>query len=143
MAGEVKYDTLPFIDGSGKDMLETGGDYKSVDYDNADYHSDALEHYSIDTSKSFNAFRNKYLDSSNTDFSDSIQKANKGGYQAKSVYEIIGEQVAKETPQQKYQRLQLELSELAAEVQDIKDTNSGATPQSNPVSLSQQVNSLQ
>lgn len=143
MAGEVKYDTLPFIDCSGKDVFETGSDVKKPIYDNDDFNSDALEHVSIDTSKSFNVFRNKYLDSSNTDFSDCIQKSHKGGYQAKSVYEIIGEQVAKETPQQKYQRLQLELNELAEEVQHIKETNSGEAPKPNPVSLSQQVNGLQ
>lgn len=59
------------------------------------------------------------------------------------MYEIIGEQVAKETPQRKYQRLQLELQELAEEVQHIKDTKSGDSQQVNPVALSLQVNELQ
>ena len=86
------------------------------DFDNNELKSDAVEHLSLDTTKSFDIFKNKYLDSSNIDFSDRIQRSHKGGYQAKSVYEIIGEQVAKETPQQKYQRLQLELQELAEEV---------------------------
>ena len=30
MAGEVKYDTLPFIDSSGKDTFETGEEPKVV-----------------------------------------------------------------------------------------------------------------
>jgi len=143
MSGEVKYDTLPFIDSSGKDTFETGEEPAQPDFDNNELKSDAVEHLSLDTTKSFDFFKNKYLDSSNTDFSDRIQKTHKGGYQAKSVYEIIGEQVAKETPQQKYQRLQLELQELAEEVQHIKETKSGEAQQLNPVALSQQVNELQ
>lgn len=143
MAGEVKYDTLPFIDCSGKDVFECGDEFQETHFDNTEFHTDAVEHVSLDTSKSFNVFRNKYLDSSNTDFSDRIQLSHKGGYQAKSVYEIIGEQVAKETPQQKYQRLQLELQQLAEEVQHIKDAKSGDTEKVNPVVLSQQVNELQ
>jgi len=143
MAGEVKYDTLPFIDSSGKDTFETGDEPQDPDFDNNELKSDAVEHLSLDTTKSFDIFKNKYLDSSNIDFSDRIQRSHKGGYQAKSVYEIIGEQVAKETPQQKYQRLQLELQELAEEVQHIKETKEGEAQQLNPVTLSQQVNKLQ
>lgn len=140
---EVKYDTLPFIDDSGKDVFETGDEIQEPDFDNTELKSDAVEHLSLNTTRSFDIFKNKYLDSSNADFSDRIQKSHKGGYQAISVFEIIGEQVAKETPQQKYQRLQLELQELADEVQHIKETKSGETEQLNPVVLSQQVNNLQ
>lgn len=142
MAGEVKYDSLPFIDSSGKDVFESGDDFQETNYENIEYSSDAVEHITLDTSKSFNVFRNKYLDTTNTDFSDRIRSSHKGGYQAKSVYEIIGEQVAKETPQQKYQRLQLELKELAEEIEEIKDASSSDN-QINPVTLANQVSSLQ
>jgi len=143
MSGEVKYDTLPFIDVSGKDVFETGEEIEEPGINNAELKSDAVEHLSLDTKKSFDMFKNKFLDSSNADFSDRIQRSLKGGFQAKSVFEIIGEQVAKETPQQKYQRLQLELQELSDEMQHIESTKCGETRQLNPVELSQQVNQLQ
>jgi len=40
----VKYDTLPFMDSSGKDVFETGDDFDEAKYDNTEYHSDAVEH---------------------------------------------------------------------------------------------------
>jgi len=42
------------------------------------------------------------------------------GYATKTEYEMLGEGVAKETPQNKYNRLQHEIRELADELEQIK-----------------------
>lgn len=144
MADQVKYDSLPFIDSSGKDCFESGSEVSTHgNTDNVELTSEAVEHIHLDQSKSYNVFQNKYLDGSNIDFSDKLSHGHKGGYESKSVFEIIGEQVAKETPQQKYHRLQFELTQLAEEVEQIKDSVSSADKETTPVELSQQVKSLQ
>jgi len=56
---------------------------------------------------------------------------------------LIGEQVVKESPQQKYPRLQLELSELSTELQQIKELNESKDDEQNPVQLAEQVKKLQ
>ena len=42
------------------------------------------------------------------------------GYATKTEYEMLGEGVAKETPQNKFNRLQHEIRELAEELEQIK-----------------------
>jgi len=42
------------------------------------------------------------------------------GYATKTEYEMLGDGVAKETPQNKYNRLQHEIRELAEELEQIK-----------------------
>jgi len=146
MAEEVvtKYSNLPFIDKSGKDVFEAGSDnvYEEVNYDvDKDVLSDDIDQSSINQKGSFNMFKDKFVDSSGIDFSDRIKpNSGRAGYQSKTVYEMIGEQVAKETPQQKYQRLQHELHELSEEVATIKDPSADEAA---PVELAKQVSNLE
>ncbi|XP_066928705.1 dynactin subunit 2-like [Clytia hemisphaerica] len=148
MAGQVKYDILPFIDTSGKDSFEAGGNTSNGSQDvktenKTATKSEDIESTRIDHAKSFSKFQNKYLDTSRADFSDSISLNQKTGFDLRSIYEIVGERVVKETPQQKYQRLQSELAELSTELEQIKELNETKTNEQNPVLLAEQVKKLQ
>ena len=58
--------------------------------------SDDIDQSSINQKGSFNMFKDKFVDSSGIDFSDRIKpNSGRAGYQSKTVYEMIGEQVAK------------------------------------------------
>jgi len=143
MSSEVKYDTLPFIDATGKDCFEAGGENVEPTYGNVELKSESVDHIELDHAKSFSTFKDKYLDSSKIDFSDTILSSKKGGYESKSIYEIIGGQVTKETPQQKYQRLQLELQELVDEVELVKKAAKSDEKDASPLPLIHQVKTLQ
>jgi len=139
-----KYTVLPFIDSSGKDVFESGNDYQSPGENQLDTPaSDEIESTTLDQQKSFNVFKNKYVDSSGLDFSDKIHATHKSGYETKTVYEIISEQVAKETPQQKYQRLQHELRELSEDVTQIKESMESAEKEASSVHLAKDVQVLE
>lgn len=55
-----------------------------------------------------------------SDFSDNIGMRQRKGYRTKTEYEILGKKKEKETPEQKYQRLQHEMRELSEELEQIK-----------------------
>lgn len=65
-------------------------------------------------------FKDKTISVNRVDFSDSLSKLHKYGYDVLSQdWELVA-QGEKETPLQKYQRLQCELKELMDEVSQIK-----------------------
>lgn len=69
----------------------------------------------------FNKFKGKSLDTKGVDFSDRISRRTRTGYDARSGdWELVAEG-EKETPIQKYQRLQCEMKELLEEVSEIKE----------------------
>ncbi|XP_065665255.1 dynactin subunit 2-B isoform X2 [Hydra vulgaris] len=141
MAGDVKYDSLPFIDSSGRDYFEAGSDFDiDTSIDNFELKSESVEHIQLNQKKSFDIFKDKYLDSSKVDFSDRISTSDKAGYDSKTVYEIIAEKAAIETPHQKYHRLQSEIQSLVEEVQSLKDSED---KDASAVSLSSEVLCLQ
>ncbi|CAI9741732.1 Hypothetical predicted protein [Octopus vulgaris] len=98
-------------------------------------HSDAIERVNLDSKTAYKRFKGTVLDASNADFSGRIQKQRNTGYDIiKNEYEMLEEgSEGKETPQQKYQRLQYEMRELTEEVNKVKesvktDTNENLSP---------------
>lgn len=82
--------------------------------------NDAIERIHISASEAFNKFKGKFLKANNVDFSERISKGIRTGYDARSGdWELVGEG-EKETPLQKYQRLQCEMKELLEEVVKIQ-----------------------
>ncbi|GFR98113.1 dynactin subunit 2 [Elysia marginata] len=105
--------------------------------------SENVERININTDAAFKAFKGKTI---STDFSDSVGKSRSIGYFAdKTEYELAEPGLKQETPQQKFQRLQYEMRELAEEVGKIKGAaqETGAGEASSPVALGKQLEYLQ
>ncbi|CAG9766653.1 unnamed protein product [Ceutorhynchus assimilis] len=122
-----KYADLPGIAQDEPDIYETT-DLPESDQADVFYEpeSEGIQRIHITTDEAYSKFKGKFLDSSGADFSDSITKKISRGYDARSGdWELAGAR-EKETPIQKYQRLQCEMSELLEEVNNLNknpDTN--------------------
>ncbi|XP_010021545.1 PREDICTED: LOW QUALITY PROTEIN: dynactin subunit 2, partial [Nestor notabilis] len=106
--------------------------------------STSVEHLIINPNAAYEKFRDKRLGTEGVDFSDHITKTRTTGYES-GEYEMLGEGLgAKETPQQRYQRLQHEVQELAREVEQIQSTvkDSAAEEELTPMALARQVEGL-
>ncbi|KAK4806736.1 hypothetical protein QYF61_007540 [Mycteria americana] len=106
--------------------------------------STSVEHLIINPNAAYEKFRDKRLGTKGVDFSDSISKTRTTGYES-GEYEILGEGLgAKETPQQRYQRLQHEVQELVREVEQIQSMvkESAAEEELTPMALARQVEGL-
>lgn len=82
--------------------------------------NDAIEKLNISANDAFNKFKGKQLTANKIDFSDRISKRIRTGYDARSGDWELVEKGTKETPLQKYQRLQCEMQELLEEIGTIK-----------------------
>ncbi|KAJ4442794.1 hypothetical protein ANN_04387, partial [Periplaneta americana] len=115
---------------------------------NTDYYeeeSDSIERLHISASEAFTKFKGKTLDGKGIDFSDRLSKRLRTGYDARSGdWELVGTG-EKETPLQKYQRLQCEMKELIEEVAQLKETvkDEKNLEQTSSVLLSSQVEETQ
>ncbi|KAK3702863.1 hypothetical protein QZH41_014135 [Actinostola sp. cb2023] len=146
MAARSKYENLPGIDNQ-PDVFETPDvDNKKQNglESNEDVADENVEILNIDTRKAYDSFKGRYLDPSASDFSDSIGLKHRKGYKAKTEYEILGESKEKETPDQKYQRLQHEMRELAEELEQIKGAalDEKEAKKLSPVALAQELHDL-
>uniref|UniRef100_A0A8B9MQB1 Dynactin subunit 2 n=1 Tax=Accipiter nisus TaxID=211598 RepID=A0A8B9MQB1_9AVES len=105
--------------------------------------STSVEHIIINPNAAYEKFRNKRLSTEGVGFSDCISKPRTTGYKS-GEYEILGKDLgAKETPQQRYQRLQHEVQELVREVEQIQSTvKEVAKEELTPVALARQVEGL-
>ncbi|GFG37132.1 hypothetical protein Cfor_05792 [Coptotermes formosanus] len=83
--------------------------------------SDTIERLHISASEAFNKFKGKTLDGKGIDFSDRLSKRLRTGYDARSGDWELAESGEKETPLQKYQRLQCEMRELLEEITQLKE----------------------
>ncbi|KAL1462868.1 hypothetical protein WDU94_014672, partial [Cyamophila willieti] len=102
-------DDLPEAD-QGSQLLEEKGDT-----------SEHIEQLHIDAKQATLKFKDKTINVNRADFSDSLNKLHKYGYDVLSQdWELVAKG-EKETPLQKYQRLQCELKELMDEVSQIKE----------------------
>uniref|UniRef100_A0A8D8VKV0 Dynactin subunit 2 n=1 Tax=Cacopsylla melanoneura TaxID=428564 RepID=A0A8D8VKV0_9HEMI len=102
-------DDLPEAD-QGNQLLEEKGDT-----------SEHIERLHIDAKQATLKFKDKTINVNRADFSDSLNKLHKYGYDVLSQdWELVAKG-EKETPIQKYQRLQCELKELVDEVSLIKE----------------------
>ncbi|KAM7427457.1 Dynactin subunit 2 [Porites harrisoni] len=147
MALRSKYSDLPGIDNQPDvfetpDIVEKSDEVDGSSVQNGDENVHLLK---IDTSKAFEKFSGKYLDSTDSDFSGQSGPRQMRGYSTKTEYEMLGDGTTKETPQNKFNRLQHEIRELAEELEHIKDTMQDEKEEKklSPVVLVQEVQTLQ
>ncbi|RLV76455.1 hypothetical protein DV515_00016959 [Chloebia gouldiae] len=106
--------------------------------------STSVEHLIINPNAAYEKFRDKRLGTEGVDFSDRIGRTRTTGYEA-GEYEMLGEGLgAKETPQQRFQRLQHEVQELLRDVEQIQSSvkESGTEEDLTPMALARQVEVL-
>lgn len=125
-ATDSKYKNLPGIVSDQPDVYET------TDLPEADqpkpteerFDSEHIEKTNINLSSAFQSFRGKSLLAEQTDFSDSIVVRQKRGYSTNPTVIAIGAIGSNEpeTVVEKYNRLQLEIKDLAVALEDIKKT---------------------
>ncbi|XP_034948789.1 dynactin subunit 2 [Chelonus insularis] len=119
---DSKYANLPGIAHDQADVYETSDLPESEQFPNySEDESDSIERLHISASEAFNKFKGKHIVTKGVDFSDRISRKPRTGYsEVFGVWELPGEG-EKETPIQKYQRLQCEIKELYDEVNDLKE----------------------
>ena len=118
---DPKYAGLPGIAHDQPDVFETN-DLPESDQNfgtEFDGTSDSVETIQITANEAFGKFKGKNVECDNIDFSDRIRRSKRQGYVTwTGDYEIDGSaSVAKETPLQKYQRLNCEVRELLDEIE--------------------------
>lgn len=125
---DPKYAGLPGIDRSQPDVYETSDlpedDQQAVNQFATDENSESVERLEMSPNQAFQQFKGKRVDTAFVDFSDQISGRRKTGYHIpRSEYEILGEACdVKETPEQRFQRLQHEMRELAEDLNAVKET---------------------
>ncbi|XP_071966077.1 dynactin subunit 2-like isoform X2 [Antedon mediterranea] len=144
---DPKYEKLPGIDNQ-PDVYETTDLPEDDQQQNKleELHSESVEALKININDSFSRFKEKTLMAGNLDFSDRITYSRRTGYiTPKTEYELAEEGLNKETPLQKYQRLQHEMHELEDEVTQLQKTAKQEKDLAglSPVTLQQQVKAMQ
>uniref|UniRef100_A0A8B9NCH4 Dynactin subunit 2 n=1 Tax=Accipiter nisus TaxID=211598 RepID=A0A8B9NCH4_9AVES len=132
--------------GNEPDVYETSdvSEDDQADFEAEELTSTSVEHLIINPNAAYEKFRDKRLGTKGVDFSDRIGKPRTTGYES-GEYEILGEGLgAKETPQQRYQRLQHEVQELVREVEQIQSTVKEAAVEEEltPVAFTRQIEGL-
>ncbi|KAK3789378.1 hypothetical protein RRG08_001765 [Elysia crispata] len=146
---DPKYANLPGIDVDSPDVFESSDlpeAEQNLSNQPDESSSENVERININTDAAFKVFKGKTVTTGKTDFSDSVGKSRAIGYFAdKTEYELAESGLKQETPQQKFQRLQHEMRELAEEVGKIKGAaqDSGAGETGSPVVLGKQLEYLQ
>ncbi|KAM4643965.1 dynactin subunit 2 isoform 1-T1 [Amazona ochrocephala] len=143
---DPKYADLPGIARNEPDVYETSDlpEDDQAEFEAEELTSTSVEHLIINPNAAYEKFRDKRLGTEGVDFSDRITKSRTTGYES-GEYEMVGEDLgAKETPQQRYQRLQYEVQELAREVEQIQSTvkEVAAEEELTPMALARQVEGL-
>ncbi|XP_010569807.1 PREDICTED: dynactin subunit 2, partial [Haliaeetus leucocephalus] len=147
---DPKYSDLPGIARNEPDVCETSNvskddqaNFEAFAQELEELTSTSVEHIIINPNAAYEKFRDKRLSTEGVDFSACISKPRTTGYKS-GEYEILGEGLgAKETPQQRYQRLQHEVQELVREVEQIQSTvKEVAKEELTPVALARQVEGL-
>jgi len=129
---DPKYTNLPGLDLDAPDVYETDDrpEVDQFDVDGAVGQDDVIETLHVTANEAFGKFKNKHLDTSRLDFSDTIRKSRlQGGYVAWSGdLEAVGANAGgePETLVQKYQRLNCEVRELMDEIQKAKEEDNEA-----------------
>ncbi|KAL2740815.1 dynactin subunit 2 [Vespula squamosa] len=117
---DSKYSDLPGIAYDQVDVYETTDLPESEQFEiYPEDESDSIEKLHINAREAFSKFRTKTVGDTKVDFSDSISRKSRTGYKFRD-YELPGED-EKETPIQKYQRLQCEVKELYEEINALKE----------------------
>ncbi|XP_047113157.1 dynactin subunit 2-like [Schistocerca piceifrons] len=132
---DPKYADLPGIAYDQPDVYETS-DLPESDQNAAYYEeeSDSIERLHISANEAFTKFNRSVLDTNNVDFSDTVRKTLRTGYNSRlNELELAG-MGEKETPFQKYERLQCEMKELLEEISQIQESLKDAPEQQQPYS---------
>ncbi|EDV27193.1 Dynactin subunit 2 [Trichoplax sp. H2] len=145
-SGSSKYGGIEGIDNQ-PDVFETGGEpTKEKEKEKGKekemkggIESKTVELIPMNAQASYEQFKDKYIDSKDADFTDSIKDGRNIGYDT-TEYELAGDET--ETPLQKYQRLKIEISQFTEEIDKIKATMTEEAD-INPVELSKHVKILQ
>ncbi|XP_043500544.1 dynactin subunit 2 [Polistes fuscatus] len=117
---DAKYSDLPGIAYDQVDVYETTDLPESEQFEiYSEDESDSIEKLHINAREAFSKFKTKTVGDTKVDFSDSISRKSRTGYKFRD-YELLGED-EKETPIQKYQRLQCEVRELYEEINALKE----------------------
>ncbi|CAL7946875.1 unnamed protein product [Xylocopa violacea] len=117
---DPKYADLPGIAYDQVDVYETTDLPESEQFQlYPEDETDSIEKLHISATEAFNKFKGKQVISKGIDFSDRVSIKPRTGYKFGD-WELPGEG-EKETPIQKYQRLQCEIKELYEEVNDLKE----------------------
>ncbi|KAF5273949.1 hypothetical protein FQA39_LY01064 [Lamprigera yunnana] len=122
---DPKYVDLPGIARDEPDVYETN-DLPESDQ-TADFfeeESTSVERLQISANEAFNKFKGKTINANGVDFSQRISKGIRIGYDAHN-WELL-EKGERETPLQKYQRLECEMNELFEEVSQLKNEKNEA-----------------
>lgn len=121
---DPKYANLPGIAHDEPDVYETTDLPESEQA--ADFYeepeNESIERIHLSADEAFNKFKGKFLNANNVDFSSRISKKMRTGYDALSGDWELRAAGEKETPIQKYNRLQCEMKELLEEVGSIDKT---------------------
>ncbi|KAL1494229.1 hypothetical protein ABEB36_009855 [Hypothenemus hampei] len=123
---DPKYADLPGIAHDEPDVYETTDLPESEQADNFfEPENEPIERIHISTDEAYNKFKGKFLNPARVDFSNRIGHTISTGYDAESGdWELTG-LGEKETPIQKYQRLQCEMKELLEEVNNLSKITEG------------------
>ncbi|GFO25545.1 dynactin subunit 2 [Plakobranchus ocellatus] len=146
---DPKYANLPGIDVDSPDVFESSDlpeAEQNLGSQPEETSSENVESVNINSDAAFKVFKGKTVATGKTDFSDSVSKSRSIGYYAdKTEYELVEPGMKQETAQQKFQRLQHEMRELAEEVGKIKGAaqETGAGEAGSPVVLGKQLEYLQ
>ncbi|XP_020282103.1 dynactin subunit 2 [Pseudomyrmex gracilis] len=119
---DPKYADLPGIAYDQLDVYETSDLPESEQmrmYCEDEPDGSCVEQLHISAKEAFNKFKGKQIVGKPVDFSDSLSAKPRTGYKFGD-WELVGEG-EKETPLQKYQRLQCEVKELFEEVNELKE----------------------
>ncbi|XP_064613800.1 LOW QUALITY PROTEIN: dynactin subunit 2-like [Liolophura sinensis] len=147
MAADPKYANLPGIDLNSPDVYETGDLPEDDQNDvNEELNNENVEKLSVDVKSAYSKFKGKDVSAGAVDFSDSISKGRRTGYDVhKTEYELAEDGARMETPQQKYQRLLHEIRELAEETNKIQEAvkDESSSDKASPIVASKQLDYLQ
>ncbi|ENN70750.1 dynactin subunit 2 [Dendroctonus ponderosae] len=117
---DPKYADLPGIAHDEPDVYESVDLPESEQADNFyEPENEPVEKLEISSEEAYNKFKGKFLNAANVDFSERLGKQFRTGYDViNGDWELAG-QGKRETPIQKYQRLQCEMKELLEEVNSL------------------------
>ncbi|XP_076653721.1 dynactin subunit 2 [Halictus rubicundus] len=138
---DPKYADLPGIAYDQVDVYETTDLPESEQFQlYTEDETDIIKKIHISATEAFNKFKGKHVISENVDFSDCVSLRPRTGYKFGD-WELPGEG-EKETPIQKYQRLQHEIKELYEEINDMKQKAKDETEVKSVVDIISQVQDL-
>lgn len=129
-----------------QDIFETPDPKEELSNYEDDRKSESVQQVDMNVSSSYQKFKGKVLDTTNTDFSDHVGRPVQYGFRAEpEEYEMVPTSREPETLMQRYHRLKQEVGELLADVAQITEAqrSSEKMMEVSPADLAQDVELLQ